>query len=234
MKAAEVMTRHVVTVAPGATIETAARLMLEHRISGLPVTDDDGAVLGILSEGDLLRRTETGTEKQRTRWVALLVGPGRLAQDYVRAHARNVGELMSDRVFSVTSETPVPDVVALMEAKRVKRIPVIDQGRLVGIISRADLMAVLVGLLSERPTGTVPDSEIRQRILADIDEQPWGPRGTVDPIVTNGIVVLKGTVTDERERVALCVLAKNVPGVRAVHDRLFWVDSVSNIVIPRP
>jgi CBS domain-containing protein len=228
MKAAEVMTRHVVTVAPGATIETAARLMLEHRISGLPVTDDDGAVLGILSEGDLLRRTETGTEKQRTRWVALLVGPGRLAQDYVRAHARNVGELMSDRVFSVTSETPVPDVVALMEAKRVKRIPVIDQGRLVGIISRADLMAVLVGLLSERP------SEIRQRILADIDEQPWGPRGTVDPIVTNGIVVLKGTVTDERERVALCVLAKNVPGVRAVHDRLFWVDSVSDIVIPRP
>jgi CBS domain-containing protein len=116
----------------------------------------------------------------------------------------------------------------------VKRIPVIDQGRLVGIISRADLMAVLVGLLSERPTGTVPDSEIRQRILADIDEQPWGPRGTVDPIVTNGIVVLKGTVTDERERVALCVLAKNVPGVRAVHDRLFWVDSVSDIVIPRP
>jgi len=171
MKAADVMTRQVVTVTPDATIEEAARLMLHHRISGLPVTGTDGAVLGILTEGDLLRRAETGTEKQRTRWIALIVGPDRLAQEYVDAHARKLGEIMTERVFSVTPDTPLSDIVTLMEAKHVKRLPVIQQGRLVGILSRANLMAALVELLCEKPVGG-SDTEIRRQILAEIDLQP--------------------------------------------------------------
>ncbi|MGA7264357.1 MAG: CBS domain-containing protein [Stellaceae bacterium] len=234
MKAADLMTSFVVTVTPEATIEYAAQLMLQHRISGLPVTDSDGGVLGIVTESDLLRRAETGTDKRHARWVSLLIGPGRLAQEYVHTHGRKVGEVMTERVFTVTPETPLADLVALMETKHVKRVPVVDQGRLVGIVSRADVMAALVGLLSEKPAGSVTDSDIRNQILAEIDRQPWGPRGSVDVIVTNGVVVLKGTIPDERERAALCVAAENVPGVTAVHDRLIWIDSVSGIVIPRP
>jgi CBS domain-containing protein len=234
MKAADLMTSLVVTVRPDATIEYAAQLMLQYRISGLPVTDSDGAVLGIITESDLLRRAETGTEKRHARWVSLLVGPGRLAQEYVRTHGRKVGEVMTDRVFSITPETPLADLVALMETRHVKRVPVVDQRRLVGIISRADVMAALVGLLSEKPAGAATDAEIRYQILAEIDRQPWGPRDGIDVIVTNGVVVLKALIPDERERAALCVAAENVPGVKAVHDRLVWIDSVSGIVIPRP
>lgn len=234
MKAADLMTSFVVTVTPETTIEYAAHLMLQHRISGLPVTDSDGAVLGIVTESDLLRRAETGTDKRHARWVSLLIGPGRLAQEYVNTHGRKVGEVMTERVFTVTSEMPLADLVALMETKHVKRVPVVDQGRLVGIVSRADVMAALVGLLSEKPAGSVTDSDIRNQILAEIDRQPWGPRDSVDVIVTNGVVVLKGAIPDERERAALCVAAENVPGVKAVHDRLVWIDSVSGIVIPRP
>jgi CBS domain-containing protein len=234
MNAADLMTSFVVTVRPDATIEYAAQLMLQYRISGLPVTDNDGTVLGIITESDLLRRAETGTEKRRARWISLLIGPGRLAQEYVHTHGRRIGEVMTERVLTVTPQTPLSDLVTLMEAKHVKRLPVVDQGRLVGIVSRADVMAALIGLLSERPAGARTDAEIRDQILTEIDRQPWGPRGSVDVIVTNGIVVLKGTITDERERAALRVAAENVPGVRAVHDRLVWVDTVSGIVIPRP
>ena len=234
MNAADLMTSFVVSVKSDATIQEAAQLMLQYRISGLPVTDGDGAVLGIITESDLLRRAETGTEKRHTRWVSLLIGPGRMAQEYVRTHARQVGELMTERVFTVAPQTPLSDLVALMETKRVKRLPVVEQGRLVGIVSRADVMAALIGLLSDKPVGAQTDGEIREQIVAEIDQQPWGPRGSVDVIVTNGIVVLKGTITDERERAALRVAAENVAGVRAVHDRLVWVNSVSGIVIPRP
>ena len=234
MKASDLMTSLVVTVRADATIEYAAQLMLQYRISGLPVTDSDGAVLGIITESDLLRRAETGTENRHARWASLLIAPGRLAQEYVRAHGCKVAEVMTERVFIVTPETPLADLVALMETKHVKRVPVVDQRRLVGIVSRADVMAALVGLLSDKPAGAATDAEIRHQILAEIDRQPWGPRDGIDVVVTNGVVVLKGMIPDERERAALCVAAENVPGVKAVHDRLVWIDSVSGIVIPRP
>ena len=234
MKAADLMTSFVITMRPDATIEFAAQLMLQYRISGLPVTDSDGAVLGIVTESDLLRRAETGTEKRHARWVSFLIGPGRLAQEYVHTHGRKVGEVMTERVMTVTPQTSLADLVALMETKHVKRVPVVDRGRLVGIVSRADVMAALVGLLSEKPAGAATDAEIRDQILEEIDRQPWGPRDGIDVIVTNGVVVLKGAIPDERERAALCVAAENVSGVKAVHDRLVWIDSVSGIVIPRP
>src|ERR1700746_2231550 len=129
MKAVDLMTSFVVTVRPDATIEYAAQLMLQYRISGLPVTDSDGAILGIVTESDLLRRAETGTENRHTRWVSFLIGPGRLAQEYVRTHGRKVGEVMTERVFTVAPQTPLADLVALMEQKPVKRGAVVDQVR---------------------------------------------------------------------------------------------------------
>jgi CBS domain-containing protein len=196
VKAGDVMTRQVVTVTPETTIEEAAQLMLQHRISGLHLIDSNGAVLGILTEGDLLR-LEIGTEKRHTRWIALLVVPDSLAQEYVRARARKVGEVMTNHVYCTGPDTPLSDVVALMETKEVKRLPVVQPEGLVGIISRADLMTVLVDLLSRKPVGAGTDTQIRNQTASEIDQQVSVPRGGVHEAETDGIVA-SDTTLDER------------------------------------
>lgn len=230
MKASEIMTTGIVTVSPGASIEEAAKLMIKNRVSGLPVVDN-GALCGIVSEGDLLRRSETGTEKPRSWWLRYLLSPGRQARDYVRTHARRVDEIMTRTVISVGPQTPVADVVALMESRRIKRVPVVEQGRLVGIISRANLVAALVKVLPPASGAAVSDREIRQQVLRAIEKQSWAPKSCIDAKVENGAVELTGIITDGREREALRVVAENVPGVKAVHDDLAWIDPVTDIII---
>jgi CBS domain-containing protein len=233
MNVADVMTRTAITVTPETTIEAAARLLLEHRISGLPVVDPGGAVVGVVTEGDLLRRIETGTERRHSGWLEFLIAPGRLAEEYAHANARRVGEVMTTDVVAVTPEEPLAEVVRLMERHHIKRLPVIENGRLVGIVSRANLVQALLDNLP-KPAGkaAVGDAEIRERILAEIAKQPWGPRASVDVRVAAGIVELYGSITDERERTALQILAENAPGVKAVQDHLVWVEPVSGLVIP--
>jgi CBS domain-containing protein len=233
MNARDVMTRRVVTVTPETTIEEAVRLMLENRISGLPVTDEAGALVGVVTEGDLLRRIETGTDKHRSGWIGLLLGPGRLAAEYTRSHAQKVGEVMTSEVVSVAPDTPLPEVVELMETRRIKRVPVIDDNKLVGIVSRANLVAALAGMLAKERGVALSDDDIRRAILAEIDKQPWGPRESVDAVVRDGVVELHGTILDERERAALIVAAENLPGVKSVQDKLVWVEPNSGMVIPR-
>ncbi len=233
MNVAEIMTQPVISVTPQTTIAEAARLMLQHRVSGLPVTESSGAVVGIVTEGDLLRRAETGTERRRARWLEFFVSPGRLAEDYAHSHARKVGEVMTPDVAAVTPGDPVEEVVRMMERRHIKRLPVIDGGRLVGIVSRANLVRALVHNLP-RTGGQAPvsDSEIREWIVAEISKQPWGPRASVDVRVENGTVELYGSITDERERNALQVLAENAAGVKAVRDHLVWVEPMSGFVTP--
>jgi CBS domain-containing protein len=233
MNVADVMTRTAITVTPETTIEAAARLLLEHRISGLPVVDPGGAVVGVVTEGDLLRRIETGTERRHSGWLEFLIAPGRLAEEYAHANARRVGEVMTTDVVAVTPEEPLAEVVRLMERHHIKRLPVIENGRLVGIVSRANLVQALLDNLP-KPAGKAAagDAEIRERILAEIAKQPWGPRASVDVRVAGGIVELYGSITDERERAALQVLAENAPGVKAVEDHLVWVEPVSGLIIP--
>ena len=165
MNVADVMTRKVISVTPETTIAEAAQLLLEHRISGLPVVDPGGAVVGIVTEGDLLRRVETGTQRRHSHWLEFLIAPGRLAREYTDANARNVGEVMSAEVVSVTPRDALPEVIRLMEHHHVKRLPVIEAGRLVGIVSRANLVRALLDNLST-PAGNeiVGDAEIRERI----------------------------------------------------------------------
>src|SRR6266699_3027821 len=153
MNAADIMTKPVISVGPEATIAAAAQLMQQHRISGLPVADKTGVVVGVVTEGDLLRRAELGTERHRPRWIELLIGPGRLAWDYVDAHARKVGEVMTETVVSVTPRETLPDIVRLMETRHIKRLPVIENGRLVGIVSRANLVRTLVRRLTQSIAG---------------------------------------------------------------------------------
>jgi len=239
MQAAEIMNRRPITVDAEATIAEAARLMLRHRISGLPVTGPDGTVVGMLTEGDLLRRAETGTARRRPHWLELLIGPGRLADDYVAAHARRVNEAMTAGVVSIGPREPLEAVVRLMERHRVKRLPVIDEKRrLVGIVSRADLVRALANKLAQAAAteAEVPasDGEIRERIAAIVAKEPWGPRFSINIAVADGVVDLYGTVTDERERTAARVAAETVPGVKAVRDHLVWIEPTSGIAIPPP
>jgi CBS domain-containing protein len=160
MKTSEIMTRAVISATPATSIAEAARLMLQHRVSGLPVVDPKGEVVGIITEGDLLRRAETGAATHHPRWLEFLLGPGRLAAEYTRAHARQVGEVMTRDIVSVHSETEVADLVQLMNKRRIKRVPVIDAGKPVGIVSRANLVRALVKALVKKPGGAVGDDKI--------------------------------------------------------------------------
>ena len=233
MKASDVMSRNILSVGRDATIAEAIRLMLDNQISGLPVIDA-GRLVGILTEGDLLRRSETGTERHRPRWLEILMGPGRLAGEYVRTHGRKVEEIMTRDVVSVTPDTPLDEIVALMERRRVKRVPVLEGDAPVGIVSRADLLRALARTLDEEPVAVVGDDEIRERILAELAKVSWVPRDGLTITVGDGAVGLDGVILDEKEREALRVAVENVPGVRAVEDRLVWVEPVSGTIIDAP
>ena len=230
MKTSEIMTSAVITVTPATPIAEAARLMLQHRISGLPVVDGK-EVVGMITEGDLLRRAETGSAAHRPMWLELLLGPGRLADEYTHAHARRVGEAMTGDVVSVGPQADVAELVQLMNRRRIKRVPVIDNGKLVGIVSRANLVRALVKALVKKPARPVGDDAIWKGILDAIAAEPWGPRFATDIKVKDGFVDIYGTITDERERTALHVLAENVPGVKGVRDHLVWVEPISGMVV---
>jgi CBS domain-containing protein len=233
MKASDVMTQQVVSVRPDASIDSAARLMLASRISGLPVIDERGDLVGIVTEGDFLRRVEAGTERKRPRWLELLLGPGRLAADYVHSHGRKIAEVMTRDPVSITEETPLDEVVRLMEKHRVKRLPVVQDGKVVGIVSRANLLHGLVSLAPE--TGErKEDKAIRDGILSELEKQPWAPRALINVVVKDGVVELWGTIFDQRQRDALIVAAENVAGVKRVRDNLVWVEPASGMAVYAP
>jgi CBS domain-containing protein len=231
MKASDIMTRDVVTVGRGTPVAAAIRLMLDNHVSGLPVLDEGGKLAGILTESDLLRRGETGTEKHRPRWLEVLMGPGRMADEYVRTHGRRVAEIMTQNVISVTADTALAEIVELMERRRIKRVPVVDGDALVGIVSRADLLRALASALNQQQGETHSDEEILERIHAELAKVAWVPRDGLSITVTDGVVDLNGVILEEKEREALRVVAENVAGVKAVEDHLVWIEPVSGIVI---
>lgn len=234
MKAIDVMTRDVVSIDPDASILEAVRLMLQHRISGLPVVDSSGQLQGIVTEGDFLRRSESGTQRKRPRWLEFLLGPGRLATDYVHASGRRVDEVMTTDVHTVTEDTPLERIVNVMERYRIKRVPVMRGERIVGILTRANLMRAVAALaLAERPVAA-DDAAIHERLLAELKRQSWAPVGLIDVIVKDGVVNLSGALTDERERQAIRIAAENIPGVKKVADHLIWIEPNTGIVMESP
>ncbi len=221
MKAGDIMTSPVVTIRDDATVADAVKLMIDHRVSGLPVVDAGNNLVGMLTEGDLMRRAELGTGRKRARWIEILLGPGREADDFVREHARRVSELMSERPACIADDADIAEVVALMEKHRIKRVPVVRHGRLAGVVARADVIRALASpALEIAPAG---DKEIRARIIAAMRGQKWAPVSMIAIDVDHGEATLSGAILDERERNALRVLAENTPGVTKVHDRLVWI-----------
>jgi CBS domain-containing protein len=230
MKARDVMTTRVISIESDAPIMRAVRLMLQNRISGLPVVGRKGELVGMVTEGDFLRRGEIGTQRHRNRWLEFLVGPGRLANEYVHARGRKVEEVMTRELVTVTEDTELDEVVRLMERHRIKRLPVLRGDKLVGIVTRANIMHALVSLAAvakSPPAGD--DAAIREQILAEFQRQSWAPMTNVT--VRDGVVELWGTIVDEREREALIVAVENVPGVKTVHDHLVWIEPNSGLVI---
>jgi CBS domain-containing protein len=230
MKASDVMTLNVISVTPNTPILHAARVMLQKNISGLPVITANGDLVGIVTERDFLRRRETGTQRHRSRWIEFLLGPGKLAEEYVRTSGRKVHEVMTPVVHTVTEDTSLEEVVRLMERHHIKRVPVVRGTRVVGIITRANLMRALVKSALQPEPVSAGDKEIRDRLLADLKQQPWAPLALIDISVQDGVVTISGTVTDDRQREALRVAAENVPGVKQVVDDLVWVEPISGMV----
>ena len=230
MKVSDVMTRQVITIDRSAPVGRAIRLLLQHRISGLPVVDEDGRLEGIVTEGDFLHRAETGTQRRRPRWVEFLIGPGKLAREYVQTHGRSVNDVMTQEVHTVDEDTSLEEVVRLMEKRRVKRFPVVKDGKVVGIVSRANLLRALASVAHEVSASSEDDAKIRDGFFAELERQPWAPRTSINPVVRNGIVELWGNIFDEREREALRVMAQNLPGVKGVQDHLVWVDPASGFI----
>ena len=230
MQVRDIMTRNVICVGPQQTLVQAARLMLENRISGLPVVDAAGKLVGMVTEGDFLRRGEIGTERHRPKRLEFLLGPGRLAAEYVHASGRKVDEVMTADPCTVSEEDSLETVVELMEQQRIKRLPVMRDGIMVGIVSRANLMHALASLDRGTPAVGGGDAAIRDAILQALGSRPWAP--SVNVVVKNGVAELWGTITDERERQACIVATENVAGVTAVHDHLVWVEPMSGMAFP--
>ena len=234
MKVSDVMTPKVISVVPSDRIADAIRLMLDNRISGLPVIDAAGRLVGMVTEGDLLRRAETGTTRHRARWLQFLLSPGRLADEYVHTHGRRVDEVMTCDVVTAAEATSLDTVVQLMERHGIKRLPVVRDGKVIGIVSRANLLHALVAVGDAPERNGALDAVIRQRILDEIEREPWGPRYSIDVVVRDGRVDLWGSLFEERERQALRVVAENVPGVKEVHDHMIWIEPIMGAVVLAP
>lgn len=227
MKAKDAMTHCVVSIAPDAPILEAIGRMISHQVSGMPVIDADGKLAGMITEGDFLHRAETNTEAPRRRWLELLLGPASSAEEYSRSHGRSVQDVMSPNVITVDAEAPLGEVVRLMEENAIKRIPVLQDGRVVGIVSRADLMAALAERLTESTKQSASDAAIRESIIAEMGKQTWCPLHALKVVVRSGVVEVKGTIFDEQQRRALRVLVGNVEGVKGVRDHLTRVEQLS-------
>jgi CBS domain-containing protein len=213
MHAHHIMTRKVISVAPETTLAEAANLMLRNHISGLPVVDKAGAVVGVVSEGDFLRRSEIGTPRKRGRLLSFFLGRAGGADDYVHDHGRKVSEIMTPSPITVSEATPLPELVALMEKHNIKRVPVVRDGKLVGIVSRFNLLQAVADLARDVPDPTADDDHMRRRVIEKIEKHDWSPIG-LSVIVRDGIVHLSGVITDERARQAAIVCRGECSGSR--------------------
>jgi CBS domain-containing protein len=230
MRATDVMTTNVITVEPGTSVQEIARLLSERSISGVPVVDAENRLVGIVSEGDLLHRVETGTERRpdrstgrrRSWWLDTISSDAELARDYVKSHGRTANDVMTREVIAVDETTDLADIANLLETKRIKRVPVVRDGKLVGIVSRANLVRALAAAGPRLAADTAADDRtIRQNLLAELRDQKWVHTWAADILVRDGVVHI--WVSDDRpeeESRALRVAAENIPGVRGVEEHI--------------
>jgi len=233
MRAHHIMTKDVVAVTPHTTIEEAAKIMLRMHISGLPVIDDAGNLVGVVSESDFLRRSEIGTGRKHAAWLRFFMGPGRAAAEFVHERGRKVEDVMTRQVISAQEETSLADLVDLMETHDIKRVPVMRGKAAVGIVTRTNLLQVMASLVHEIPDPTADDEHIRERITRAVNATDWRPIG-FEVNVRKGVVHLHGLITTDEARRATVVAAENTSGVKEVHDHLCFVDTYSGYYVESP
>src|SRR6185295_3177296 len=219
MKARDVMVSPVVTGKASSTIREVAKTLLERRISAVPVVDDNGTVVGIVSEGDLLRRAELKTDKKYSWWLQFLMGDEAVAAEFAKSHARTVGDVMTRSVITAPPDTPLGDIAALLEKNAIKRVPIVKDGKLVGIVSRANLVQAIASAPRRRNV-KVSDAAIRESLMSTLRTQRWAATSQLTITVHEGVVNLWGVSSSEAERQALRIAAENTPGVRAVHNNV--------------
>ncbi len=230
MRAHQIMTKDVITVTPHTTIEEAAKIMLRTHVSGLPVLNDAGRLVGVVSESDFLRRSEIGTGRKRPSWIQFFLGAGKVASEFVRERGRKVEDVMTPDPITVDEETSLEDLVRLMEKNDIKRLPVMSGRTLKGIVTRSNLLQAVASMAHEIPDPTADDDHIRDRIIRTVNETDWRPVG-FDVTVRNGIVHLHGIITTDQARQATIVAAENTAGVKKVHDHLCFVDTWSGFYV---
>ncbi len=221
MLAKDIMTPNVITIAPSLGVEEIAQLLLSCNISGVPVVDAEDRLIGLVSEGDLLRRHEGGTERQRSWWLNLLAGPEGRARDFIKTHGRRAEDVMTRKVMTVTPDTPVGEIARILERRHIKRVPVVEDGRIVGIVSRANL---LHGLATHKERISVipspDDRAIREQVQALVKCADWITHGSFNVMVSDGVVELWGWVDSEDERKALMTAVGELDGVKEIVDHL--------------
>lgn len=223
MKASDIMTTTVVTVGPDDTVRHAAELMARHHISALPVVASDGRLLGVVSEGDLLHREETHTEKRRSWWLDLVTGYEQRAKEYVKSFGSKVHDVMTPNAVTVSESASLSEIAEILESKHIKRVPVLRGAKIVGIVSRANLVQAIASLPHLIVPDTKPDdAAIRDKVLGELKKQKWASASSVNVVVHNGVVNLWGTVFSSSERRAMLVTVERVPGVRSIQDHLVY------------
>jgi CBS domain-containing protein len=220
MKAQDVMVRNVLTVGPDTSVADAVAMLVKHDISALPVVNPGGSLIGILSEADLLEREELGAEHHYPWWIESLMPASKLAERFAKAHGERVSEVMSTNVIFASEDTPASEIAALLETHRIKRLPIINDGKIVGIVSRSNLMQALASCKLVEPKSKT-DRSIRLELLDRLKQrQRWTDFGERNIIVQDGVVHLWGLISSDAERKALAALAEGIPGVVSVCDEM--------------
>ncbi|MBS0243226.1 MAG: CBS domain-containing protein [Proteobacteria bacterium] len=220
MKASEVMAKDVVTVGPKTSVKDIAELMTKHRISGVPVVDDKGDLVGILSETDLMHRAETGTERKRKWWLHAFVDADKLAREYAASHARRAEDIMTDTVVTVDADATLAEVANLFERRKLKRLPVTRDGRLAGIITRGDLVRALAARQTAAAAAPANAKQVAEHIRSRMRHETWLDSSLVNVQVEKGVAELTGFVTSNDQHRALRLLVEGTPGVTAIDDKL--------------
>ena len=220
MKAQDIMTREVATVRPETSMREIAALMMEKNISGVPVVSDDGAIVGIVSEGDLLHRTEVGTERKHKWWFQIFADSDAAAREYAKAHGLSARDVMSRYVISVRDDADLRDVADILDSHRIKRVPVLHDGRLVGIISRRDLVRALSQVQASSAPIKLDNAALHKTLRDQFRGQSWLNDAYINVAVNDGVVELWGLVVSADQHRALRTLVEETPGVKRVEDRL--------------
>ena len=231
MDVKSLMTKEIIAVQPDTTVADAARIMLANHLTGLPVQNEAGDLVGIITEGDLLRRAELGTDGKAAGWLKSLFMPSVTAALYTATHGRHVAEVMTQHPVTIAPDADLQEVSELMANRRIRCLPVLDHGRLVGMISRTDLLKALARKLIQTQA-ELSDADIGRYIKTELAAASWAPKSGIRVNVKDHVVNIEGTIFSDEERQAVIVIAENAPGVALVQDHLIFVDPSSGMAFP--